>query len=84
MNSRNRDPERPGKYLEGTGEDLETTLNAAGIKYINSFIIFDSLGLGNGRIDTKIESVAFVLVEIRQVTAIVMSRSLSRSRVSST
>jgi hypothetical protein len=25
-----RDPERPGKYLEGPGEDLETTLNAAG------------------------------------------------------
>ena len=30
MISRNRDPERPGKYLEGPEEDLETTLNAAG------------------------------------------------------
>ena len=30
MNSRNRDPARSGKYLEGPGEDLETTLNAAG------------------------------------------------------
>ena len=50
---------------------------------VDTFIIFDFLGLEYGNIDTKIESVASVLDEIRQVTEIVTSQSLSRSRVSS-
>ena len=52
--------------------------------YVISFLIFEFLDLEYGKIDTKIESVASVLDEIRQVTEIVTSQSLSRSRVSST
>ena len=33
---------------------------------MNKFIIFEFIGLEYGKIDTKIESVAFVLDEIRQ------------------
>ena len=51
---------------------------------IDTFIIFELLSLEYGEIDTKIESVASVLDEIRQVTEIVTSQSLSRSRVSYT
>jgi len=51
---------------------------------IDTFIIFEFLGLEYGEIDTKIESVASVLDEIRQVTEIVTSQSLSRSRASYT
>ena len=52
--------------------------------YINNFTIFEFLGLEYGKIDTKIKSVASVLDEIRQVTEIVTSQSLSKSRASYT
>ena len=39
MNSRNRDPERPGKYLEGPGEDLETTLNSRRSSCYNEYFV---------------------------------------------
>ena len=48
-----------------------------------SFLIFEFLNLEYGKIGIKIEFVAFVLEEIRQVTEIVTSVSLSKSRASS-
>ena len=45
-----------------------------------SFLIFEFLNLQYGEIGIKIEFVAFVLEEIRQVTEIVTSVSLARSR----
>ena len=44
------------------------------------FLIFEFLNLQYGKIGIKIEFVAFVLEEIRQVTEIVTSVSLSKSR----
>ena len=65
--------------------------------YIDNFIIFEFLGLEYGEIDTNIDIVSFIVVRINttghgyrdvtatfQVTEIVTSQSLSRSRVSST
>ena len=46
--------------------------------YINKFIIIKIHGLEYSKIDTKIESVASVFDEIRQVMEIVTSQSLSR------
>ena len=51
---------------------------------MNNFLIFESLGLEYGKIDTKIDPVSFVLDEIQQVTKIVTSQSLARSHASST
>ena len=46
--------------------------------------MFEFLRLEYGKLDNKIDLVSFVLEEIRQVTEIVTSQSLSRSRTSST
>ena len=51
---------------------------------IDASIIFELLSLESCEIDTKIESVTSVFDEIRQVTEIVTSKSLSRSRASYT
>ena len=48
-----------------------------------SILIFEFLNLEYGKIGIKIEFVAFVLEEIRQVTEIVTSVSLSKSHGSS-
>ena len=45
---------------------------------LKNVIVFEFLGLEYDKIDTKIESVASVFDEIRQVTEIVTSKSLSR------
>ena len=49
---------------------------------MNYFIIFEFLGLKYGNTDAKMVSVSHLSEEIKQVTEIVTSQLLSRSRVS--
>ena len=52
---------------------------------VDNFLIFVFLGLENDEIDTKIVfSCVICIEEIKQVTEIVMSQSLARSRASGT
>ena len=57
--------------------DVTVTVKVTRELYINDFIILEFLGLEYGKIDTRIKSVTSVLDEIRKVTEIVTSQSLS-------
>ena len=62
--------------------DVTVTFQVTREFYVDTFIIFEFLSLDYGKIDTNIDNVSCVVEKIWQVTEIVTSQSLSRSRVS--